>query len=152
MVTFLDGILTVTVQTAVFLPSGVFTVIFVLPFPTALITPLAFTVATFLLPEQNTTFLFAAFAGVIFAVSVNFFPLFKVTFVLFKDMAVTAAFPESCESGAFSSGFFVSGVFSSGIFVSGVFSSGFFISGVFSSGFLSPGFSGSTFSLSFHFA
>ena len=80
---------TVTLHTAVFPPSFVFTVMSVLPPPTAVTRPLALTVATAVLLLVHVTDLSFAFDGLTVAVSCFVSPFFMVAEVAFRLTPVT---------------------------------------------------------------
>ena len=63
--------------------------IFVLPGAFAVTFPLLFTVATFVLPDFQTTFLLDASDGEIVAFNAIFFPLLSITEVLFRVIPLT---------------------------------------------------------------
>ena len=103
-VTPVTGTETLTVHFAVFLPSAVVAVITACPPETALITPAAETVATFVFELVQITFLFEAFAGRTVALSVPVWPalrfialtLSSTDFVCLRTLTVqTAFFPPS---------------------------------------------------------
>lgn len=77
----LGGFVTLIVTEAFFLlPSFAVTVILAFPIPTAVTTPLEFTLAAFVLDDFHVTFLFAAVTGLILTLSVAFCPI--TTFLL----------------------------------------------------------------------
>jgi hypothetical protein len=79
----------VYVQRAVLPPSTVVAMMKVVPFPSPLTTPLAFTEAMEGSSLTHSTFLFVALAGVIEAVNVSVEPLLSSDVVLLKDMPLT---------------------------------------------------------------
>jgi len=89
-VTATVGIVTVTLQMAVFNPSVVVTVIVAVPAETAVIRPDELTVATAVLEDVQVTALLVAFVGVTVAVKVSVAPTVSDVSVLFRVTPVTA--------------------------------------------------------------
>ena len=81
---------TVTLHSAVLLPSSVVTIITASPALCAVTFPVASTLAISCLSELHVMFLFVAFAGAIVAVSFSFCPSSSVTALLFSATPVTA--------------------------------------------------------------
>ena len=82
-VTPVTGVLTVTEQVLLILvPSVVLTVIVAVPFPTAVTTPLALTVATLVFDDDQDKVGYETDEGVLVTVNVSVAPLFNVVEVL----------------------------------------------------------------------